>query len=240
MESNYPDITNQAKYWDWWEDTRSTNPWAVKRAEVILSLIESLGLAQSKVIDLGCGTGWFSIRLQRFGEVTAIDLSKRHMDEAKVNFPAIHFIHGDLFTYPFEKNVFDLVVSQQVIAHVPNQDQYIQLAADLLKPKGWLIITTNNKFVMERLGEKYDDHKELGHIENWLTSQEMISLLSKEFNISKKISINPRGAKGILRFINSYKLNKIAGLAFKKEQIKSFKEKLGLGYVNIFVAQKKY
>ncbi len=239
MGTNYPDIANQAEYWDWWEDTRTTNPWALKRADVILKLIESLSLKKGKVIDLGCGTGWFSIRLQEYGEVTAIDLSKRHMDEAKANFPAINFIHGDLFTHPLEKNAFDLVVSQQVIAHVPDQEQYVRLAAELLRPNGWLILSTNNKFVMDRLGEKYDDHKKLGHIEDWLSTRGLKKLLRKDFNILKKISLNPKGSEGILRVVNSYKLNKAAAVFLGKERIRNIKEKMGIGYINIFLAQKK-
>lgn len=240
MPKDYPDISRQEEYWDWWEDTRSTNTWALNRGKLILELIAGLNLKNSKIIDLGCGTGWFSVRLQEFGEVTAIDLSERHMREAKEQYPSINFIYGDFFTYPLEKNTFDLVVSQQVIAHVPDQKKYIQIASDLLKPNGWLILSTNNKFVMDRLGEKYDDHKNLGHIENWLSTKEMTALLRKDFNILRKVSINPRGSEGILKLVNSYKLNKIVAFLLGKDKVKSFKEKLGLGYVNIFLAQKKF
>ena len=48
------------------------------------------------------------------------------------------------------ENHFDVVVSQEVIAHVPDQAAYLEKAADVLRRDGYLIITTPNKFVVDR------------------------------------------------------------------------------------------
>src|SRR3989442_11595788 len=37
--------------------------------------VASLALERPKILDLGCGNGWFSQELSRFGLVTGVDLS---------------------------------------------------------------------------------------------------------------------------------------------------------------------
>jgi hypothetical protein len=47
------------------------------------------------------------------------------------------------------------------------------------------------------------------------------------------------GERGILRLVNSYKLNRIAELFVSRERIESWKEKAGLGWCIISLARRR-
>ena len=85
------------------------------------------------------------------GELTGIDLSDECIEQAHRRAPHIEYIAGDLFTTPLPQGHFDVVVSQDVVAHVVDQTSYIALAAGLLQPGGHLIISTTNRHVAERM-----------------------------------------------------------------------------------------
>src|SRR5712692_9074059 len=74
-----PSIEDQRQFWDrhWqdWEDRKVLNAWTERRAKEILRVIQQLPLKQPKILDLGCGRGWFTERLADLGEAHGIDLS---------------------------------------------------------------------------------------------------------------------------------------------------------------------
>ena len=232
-------LSRQEEYWDKWQEERSENPWAQRRSRLILELLESLQLTNAKILDLGCGNGWFCSALAEHGEVTGIDLSRTNMELAQRRFPHIRFIGANLFEYRLPEKHFDVVVSQQVVAHVSDQPEYIERCAATLKDGGHLILSTNNKVVMDRLGEEYVDEKALGHIENWLSFADLKRLLDRHFEIRSRHSIVPRGHCGFLRVVNSVRLNRVLSLFIARRWLEQAKEKAGLGYINLVLARKR-
>ncbi len=69
-----------------------------------------------KILDVGCGTGNFSIKLAGRGcSVTGVDISNEMLNIARkkasgMNFD-IEFINVDLNNLPFEDDTFDAVIS---------------------------------------------------------------------------------------------------------------------------------
>jgi SAM-dependent methyltransferase len=235
-----PPLDVQENYWEWWQETRSINSWSQRRADEILGVLNSLSIERPKILDFGCGSGWFTEKLSGYGEATGIDLSKKAMSAAQAQFPHINFIGGDVFSYDLPRKYFDIVVSQQVIPHVQDQQGYLERAADVLKPNGYLIITCNNKFVLDRLKDKTDfTHTEKGHMENWLDSKGLKTLLQPGFRVISERTIIPMGNRGILRIINSEKLDHILCAIFTENRVRTLKERMGLGYIIIMLAQKR-
>ena len=173
----FPTLAEQKRYWDSkWERERATfpNEWALRRGEIVLGLVRSLGLHRPKIVDLGCGTGWFTEKLADLGEVTGVDLSGEAVAIARQRLPGLTFLAGNAFEMPLPAGAFDVIVSQHVIAHVENQHAFVDRVADLLKPDGYVIVTTANKFVMDRLDW---DPQPREHIEQWLTMRGVKRLL---------------------------------------------------------------
>lgn len=235
--SQYPELADQERFWETWQGTKSITDWSLARADALLRLIGSLGLENPSILDFGCGSGWFTERLAAHGTVTGTDLSVKAMEEAKRRFPAGTFLAGDLFEVDIPTAPFDLVVCQQVIAHVVDQPRLIQRAASLLKPGGYLVLTTPNRFVMDRLGDLGWDANPPEHIERWLDRKSLLQLLRPHFEVLRLASILPMGRQGILRFVNSVRLNRLLGLIVPEASIREMKEKAGLGYTLIVLAR---
>lgn len=235
----YPSLEKQEEYWDFWQGTRSVNKWTAKRSEAVLTIIESLKLSQAKILDFGCGTGWFTEALAQYGEATGIDLSRKAMMAAAKRWPHIRFLAGDLFDCPLESRYFDIVVSIGVIAHVSDQEEFMKRVTNLLKPGGYLILSTINKFVMDRLGNvDWGSHESLGHLEHWLSRSELRRLASKYLEIANMTTLVPMGNGGILRVVNSVKLNKALQFLVSERHLVQLKERLNFGYYHLLVARK--
>lgn len=235
-----PTLEKQQEYWKYWQGSRSNSGWALERTDVVLELLRSLSLDQPRILDLGCGTGFLTEKLADFGEATGMDLNEEAMLEASARCPHINFIGGNLFEYPLDENFFDIVVSMQVIAHVEDQSAFIERVARLLRPGGYFLVSTNNKFVMDRLGdEDWGSHRQAGHIEKWLTVRSLNRLVSSGFHIVQTRTLLPMGNGGVLRIANSQKLNTVLGRLLPGGYLQRVKERLGLGYYIMLLAQKR-
>ena len=235
-----PDLSKQQRFWNTWNatlrDPKNLNDWSLKRGETIVELVRSLAMEHPKILDFGCGTGWLTERLAELGETTGIDLADRVIEAAQSRAPHLTFIAGDIFQLPLQSAHYDIVVSQEVIAHIPDQAAYLDRAAELLKSRGYLIITTPNKFVMDRSDWPAQPP---AHIEQWLTMAHLKRLLDRQFKILRTTTIVPLGNHGILRFINSSKINAALGSLVSPQTLERFKEWAGYGYTLVALAQKR-
>jgi ubiquinone/menaquinone biosynthesis C-methylase UbiE len=235
--TDFPSVADQRRYWDQrWDKTKMPNAWSIRRGETILRFLRSLPLSHPKILDIGCGTGWFTEQLSHLGTATGIDLSETTIAIAKSRFPDITFIAGDLFETSLPVAEFDIVVAQEVIAHVYDQVALLDRIAGVLKPEGYLIITTVNKFVIERTPQPPDPSE---HIKQWLDQKALKRLLLSHFRILRTTTVVPMGNQGILRLINSHKLNTIMGSLIPQRHLATFKEWAGLGCTRIVLAQKR-
>jgi SAM-dependent methyltransferase len=99
-----------------------------------------------RALDVGCGQGLLVQKLaQRCQEVTGIDLDGPTLAHARSACSglnaraAIHFIEGDILTYPFPEASFDLITSIATLHHLP-LTRALARFRDLLRPGGTLAI----------------------------------------------------------------------------------------------------
>jgi 2-polyprenyl-3-methyl-5-hydroxy-6-metoxy-1,4-benzoquinol methylase len=240
QETEHPTLELQKQYWKFWNSTyggrAETSIRPLRRGEKILRYLRSLPLERPTILDMGCGMGWFANVLADFGPTTGIDLSDDAIAQAKSKFPHVTFMAGNVFEMELPERHFDVVVSQEVIAHVPDQKGYLERAARVLKPGGYLIVTTPNRFVHFR-----NDWPPTppGHIEQWLSRGALKRLLRPHFRLLRTTTVVPMGRGGILRLVNSPKLTWALGLLFSPERIEAFKEWAGFGWTQIVLAQKR-
>ena len=238
-----PSIEDQRRFWDWhwehWQERKIINDWTLRRGDAILEVLHSLSLTQPEILDFGCGKGWFTEKLASVGNATGIDLSEEAIAMAKARSPQITFIAGNVYDFPLLAAKYDVVVSQEVLTHVENQAAYLELAAKVLKPGGHLILACANKFVMDRLGNADWNIQPPEHI-SWYPSMKVLKeLLHPRFKIVRATTILPVGNGGVLRFVNSYKLNRALGWLFPVDVLEALKGRAGLGYQLLVLAQKR-
>lgn len=75
-----------------------------------------------KVLDLGCGSGWLSIFISKYGfDITGIDIAKPAVDLGKLwaseDNANVTFLASDLLNMPFQERSFDAIVCNSVLEH---------------------------------------------------------------------------------------------------------------------------
>jgi SAM-dependent methyltransferase len=148
----------------------------------------------------------------------------------------VNYVAGNLYELPFPEASFDVVVSQEVIAHVSDPQDFLKRISEFLKPDGHLIITTANRVVIERTDLPPDPRE---HIKEWLDRRAFRRILSENFSVLSMTSIIPMGNRGFLRVVNSPKLNSVLGAVFAPKTLQDWKERAGLGYSLVALARKK-
>jgi SAM-dependent methyltransferase len=129
-----------------WADPRIRwGTWSVPEDELhLLPDVEGLD-----VVELGCGTGFFSSWLARRGaHPVGLDNSSRQLASARtfqhefgVRFP---LVHGDAERAPFRDASFDLAVSEYGAIIWCDPYRWIPEAARLLRPDGHLVCFGNS------------------------------------------------------------------------------------------------
>ncbi len=102
-----------------------------------------------RCLELGCGGGQNSIHLARQGaRCTAVDISNRQLEHgrrlAAGHCLEIEFVQADLDNWlpPFPAGSFDLVHSSYTLPFLHHPRQVVARACRLLRPGGWLILST--------------------------------------------------------------------------------------------------
>jgi SAM-dependent methyltransferase len=124
----------------------------------------------TRVLDLGCGSGYGSAQLARGGaQVVAVD---RVVPDA-AHRGAASFVLADLNAMPLRARSFDLVVSFQVVEHLEDPTAYLAAIARLVRPEGLAILTTPNLLTSDGVNP-YHVHE--------YTSEELAALLARYFD----------------------------------------------------------
>lgn len=105
------------------------------------------GYAGKKVLDIGCGPGWYTVNYARGkAEVVGVDLTEKAVELASKFLNHENLDNGrveqaDAQNLPFEDNRFDLVASSGVLHHVPDIMSAFREVKRVLKPDGEAKIT---------------------------------------------------------------------------------------------------
>jgi 2-polyprenyl-3-methyl-5-hydroxy-6-metoxy-1,4-benzoquinol methylase len=225
--------------WDKWNSTyrigRLDQPSKVRLSE-ILAMMADLKIQGARILEVGCGTGWLSDKLSEFGKVTACDLGSKIIDFAQETYPHVDFHSGDIHTLDLPVNTFDVIVTSEVLSHVADQPAFMTRLAQLLKPGGYLLLTSQNKFVFERTANVSPPD---GWIRRWVTMKMLKNLLRPEFKLRHATTLEPEGHLGVLRLINSARINHYCSAAFGADRVKRLKESAGFGQSLFVVAVRR-
>lgn len=119
-------------------------------------------IAGLKVLDAACGEGYGSQLLaEKAAEVTGIDVSPEAIAHAQSRYSAqnLKFIAADCCSTPFADSSFDCIVSFETLEHLQDQQGLLTEFRRILKPAGFLIISTPDKAIYsDRMGNKNHFH----------------------------------------------------------------------------------
>jgi len=108
----------------------------------------------STVLDVGCGTGRFPLRILALKQpsICGLEPSNEMLKNAVVKDEAkkILWIRGDAHRLPFDDSCFDCVYMTLVIHHLGNKELALREIYRTLKDKGTCVIMTNSHYRMKR------------------------------------------------------------------------------------------
>lgn len=119
-----------------------------KRYPTILKMVGS----HNKVLDVGCGTGLLSSLMKNQGnDVCGIDISEVALKKAELRGIKVKLGNIDN-NLPFDDDIFDVVVCSEVIEHLFNPIESLEEIQRVLKPEGYLVLTTPNMaYILRRI-----------------------------------------------------------------------------------------
>lgn len=103
-----------------------------------------------RVLDAGCGTGLMTSAMFGAGlrpmQTIAFDLSKKSLRIAKKEFTedrkivhnSIKYVQGNILSFPFADNSFDLILTCGVLEYVPLDEGFAEISR-VLKPEGFVL-----------------------------------------------------------------------------------------------------
>jgi 2-polyprenyl-6-hydroxyphenyl methylase/3-demethylubiquinone-9 3-methyltransferase len=137
-----------SRWWDPDGESRPLHDLNPVRAAYIAAHID---LRDARVVDVGCGGGLLSEALARAGaKLTGIDLGQKVIDIARLhlhesNLVVDYRVQSSADLAAAEPAGFDAVCCMELIEHVPDPAALVNDLAAMLKPGGWLFMSTLNR-----------------------------------------------------------------------------------------------
>ena len=240
MLHSYPSESEQRKFWDEWnaqyrDRTRGIDPFMARQAATAEYWVAKCPGQPARILEVGCGTGWLSAHLRRFGEVTGVDLSPSAIEEARARYPGIAFLEGDFGSLELGEG-YGFVVSADAIAHVVDQAGFVSKIAAMMPRGGLFLLMTQNPFVWNRNSSLKPQGN--GQVRNWPSRRRIRELFRGSFRIIHETSFFPGGDRGVLRVANSYWLNAMLSRAFGPDAINDLRERLFIGRELVVVGER--
>lgn len=169
-----------------------------------------------KVLDLGCGPGFFSVMLTNLGcQVIGIDYSDKMLEEARNNarkFKAnVEFQKMDVQDLAFQDEIFDLIITRNVTWNLEKPVQAYQEMVRVLKKQGHLLNIDGNHYYHYQ----DQDYSRAGHSDHQHMEGIDVSIID---NIAKELKLSY-----VLR--PRYDIEILKKLVFNKLKVKYFLKK---------------
>jgi len=123
------------------------NYWLYQRKKKCINdCLKNLNIGSNKVLDIGCGTGFFvDWYLSKGAEVTGIDITKTSIERLKKKYNAT-FYTQDITQESalFEARVYDIINMWDVIYHIVDESHFLQAInniSEMIKPGGYFLFT---------------------------------------------------------------------------------------------------
>tara|TARA_R110002167_G_scaffold29645_11_gene98896 strand:- start:404 stop:1213 length:810 start_codon:yes stop_codon:yes gene_type:complete len=142
---------------------------------------------RGQLLDLGSGTGYFSLPLAQLPgtRVVALDLAQGMLDFARSarSHPNINYLCADAEQLPLAESCLDGVFSSLAIQWCQNLDQLFAELARTLRPGGRALIATLGPDTLNELRQAWAAVDQYQHVNQFLSQQRLEYLLGSLFEI---------------------------------------------------------
>ncbi len=149
----------------WWDTNSEFKPLHDINPLRLEWVDQQAGIQGKRVIDIGCGGGILAESMAAKGaQVTGIDLSEKALKVAKLH----QLESGAQLDYRLisaedmaaeQPEAFDVVTCMEMLEHVPDPASILAACARMVKPGGWVFLSTLNRntksYLFAILGAEY-------------------------------------------------------------------------------------
>ncbi len=242
---------DEKTWWDLWntsyrtkENNDPVSSELFERASAVVNAVMQTDGGQ--ILEVACGAGALS-RLLKYSSYHGLDISPSAIELARQKAEGIQPLAGvsppsyeaaDFHDWPLPSEPLDVVVCVDAIMCFRDQALALRKMEQCLRPGGRLVITAINPFVYNRIRRTSTTRLESGPVSRWISGRELHALIrAAGLTIEHSWTIMPRGNRGILRVINSPRLNRLFGPGFEAV-LRRLKERVGLGQYRVVIARK--
>ncbi|KAA0015779.1 malonyl-ACP O-methyltransferase BioC [Salinicola corii] len=149
-------------------------------ADDLLARLPTLEGVQT-LVDVGCGTGYLVSRLAEHhdGLSIGLDIAPGMLDEARRRHAghAIQWVTGCAEALPLADGSVDLVVSSLAVQWCDSLEGFLNQAARVLRPGGWLAFTTLCEGTLEELHRAWQQVDGERHVNEFMAEARLIDTL---------------------------------------------------------------
>ncbi|MDJ0703821.1 MAG: methyltransferase domain-containing protein [Leptolyngbyaceae cyanobacterium MO_188.B28] len=124
------------------------------RQQQTLDLVQKFAHPGAKILDVAAAQGNFTLSLAELGyEVTWNDLREELADYVRLKweYGIINYAPGNVFELCFDA-YFDVILITEIIEHVAHPDDFLNKISQMLKPGGYIVMSTpNGEYFRNRL-----------------------------------------------------------------------------------------
>jgi len=167
------------------------------------------------VVDLGCGTGFFTdILASKYQQVIGLDISTKMLSFAKQNRDQdIFWLEGDANCIPLQDNSVDLIYSNLMIQWLDPLDVALKEILRVLKPGGVFLFSTLTDGTLFELKSSWKQVDDDQHVIEFKAEAELENLL----NSNESTLIEQKSQQIILEYENVMHLaRELKGLGANK------------------------
>jgi len=172
-----------------------------RRFDFIARLVPRRGV--SRVLDVGCGSGWLSEMLAVRGfRVASLDIgldSLRRASKRLAFRDDVSFVLGDVYRLPFGDDAFDAVVVSEVLEHLDTPADALCEIGRVVRPSGFLVASTPCRERIERTRCIHCNHMTPVNAHLHSFDEESLSLLIEGagFNVARTVAFVNKPAERI-------------------------------------------
>lgn len=125
-----------------------TGPFHQRRIDLTLELLRATG-QPARILDVGCGEGYITGEIKHAfpnADVHGMDYSLSAVRKAHADFPEVSFSVADAMKSPYPAGPFDVAVFNNLWEHVTDPIGLVGRAKEVLRPDGYVIISTPSRF----------------------------------------------------------------------------------------------